>query len=184
MIIYVNDEKLFLSMHCVVVFLWTFTRTINSGWTKAKWFWLSLYVLSFRVVNSFDADEMAVDDRAIIPIIPAGVFGTALAASLLRDGWSVSAMSSIVLVIYILESSIIFTLVLFADIVHGANYSLLSTSIDPSLILFFICLLKLGKIYAKYQEAVDALRHEQLGRKQSQAILERVWSLWTFISVK
>ncbi|KAL8518333.1 hypothetical protein ACS0TY_009633 [Phlomoides rotata] len=32
----------------------------------------------------------------------------------------------------------------------------------------------LAKIYAKYQEADDALRHEQLGRKQSQAILERV----------
>ncbi|KAA8523384.1 hypothetical protein F0562_009807 [Nyssa sinensis] len=32
----------------------------------------------------------------------------------------------------------------------------------------------LAKMYAKYQEAVDALRHEQLGRKQSQGILERV----------
>ncbi|XP_042060222.1 nuclear-pore anchor-like [Salvia splendens] len=72
------------------------------------------------LTNSVDADEMVLDDRAIIPIVPAGVSGTALAASLLRDGWS------------------------------------------------------LGKIYAKYQEAVDALRHEQLGRKQSQAILERV----------
>ncbi|XP_057795095.1 nuclear-pore anchor [Salvia miltiorrhiza] len=70
--------------------------------------------------NSVDANEMVVDDQAIIPSIPAGVSGTALAASLLRDGWS------------------------------------------------------LGKIYGKYQEAVDALRHEQLGRKQSQAILERV----------
>ncbi|KAG6420891.1 hypothetical protein SASPL_117435 [Salvia splendens] len=72
------------------------------------------------LINSVDAGEMVLDDRAIIPIVPAGVSGTALAASLLRDGWS------------------------------------------------------LGKIYAKYQEAVDALRHEQLGRKQSQAILERV----------
>ncbi|XP_047951702.1 nuclear-pore anchor-like [Salvia hispanica] len=72
------------------------------------------------LTNSVDADEMVLDDRAIIPVVPAGVSGTALAASLLRDGWS------------------------------------------------------LGKIYAKYQEAVDALRHEQLGRKQSQAILERV----------
>ncbi|KAL1563061.1 nuclear-pore anchor-like [Salvia divinorum] len=72
------------------------------------------------LTNSVDDDEMVLDDRAIVPIIPAGVSGTALAASLLRDGWS------------------------------------------------------LGKMYAKYQEAVDALRHEQLGRKQSQAILERV----------
>lgn len=29
-------------------------------------------------------------------------------------------------------------------------------------------------MYAKYQEAVDALRHEHLGRKQAQTILERV----------
>lgn len=35
--------------------------------------------------------------------------------------------------------------------------------------------MKLAKIYTKYQEAVDALRHEQLGRKQSEAILERVF---------
>lgn len=33
-------------------------------------------------------------------------------------------------------------------------------------------------MYAKYQEAVDALRHEQLGRKQSEAILQRVCSSW------
>lgn len=31
-------------------------------------------------------------------------------------------------------------------------------------------------MYAKYQEAVDALRHEQLGRKESEAVLQRVWS--------
>lgn len=29
-------------------------------------------------------------------------------------------------------------------------------------------------MYAKYQEAVDALRHEELGRKEAQAIMERV----------
>lgn len=29
-------------------------------------------------------------------------------------------------------------------------------------------------MYAKYQEAADALHHEELGRKQTQAILERV----------
>ncbi|KAL3635640.1 hypothetical protein CASFOL_020187 [Castilleja foliolosa] len=63
---------------------------------------------------------MVEDDRAIVPMIPAGVSGTALAASLLRDGWT------------------------------------------------------LAQMYVKYQEAVDALRHEQLGRKQTQALLERV----------
>ncbi|KAK4434730.1 Nuclear-pore anchor [Sesamum alatum] len=71
-------------------------------------------------VNSVNTDEMGEDDRAIVPRIPSGVSGTALAASLLRDGWT------------------------------------------------------LAKMYSKYQEAVDALRHEQLGRKQTQAILERV----------
>lgn len=29
-------------------------------------------------------------------------------------------------------------------------------------------------MYAKYQEAVDALRHEQLGRRESEAVLQRV----------
>ncbi|CAH8354675.1 unnamed protein product [Eruca vesicaria subsp. sativa] len=54
--------------------------------------------------------------------VPTGVSGTALAASLLRDGWS------------------------------------------------------LAKIYEKYQEAVDAMRHEQLGRKEAELILQRVLS--------
>ncbi|KAF3793361.1 Nuclear-pore anchor [Nymphaea thermarum] len=58
----------------------------------------------------------------LVPRVPVGVSGTALAAALLRDGWS------------------------------------------------------LAKMYAKYQETVDALRHEKLGRKQSQAILEKVLS--------
>ncbi|KAL3625105.1 hypothetical protein CASFOL_031773 [Castilleja foliolosa] len=70
--------------------------------------------------KSVDADEMVEDDRAIVPMIPSGVSGTALAATLLRDGWT------------------------------------------------------LAQMYVKYQEAVDALRHEQLGRKQTQALLERV----------
>ncbi|GAB4836733.1 hypothetical protein Ancab_001647 [Ancistrocladus abbreviatus] len=70
--------------------------------------------------DSFDDTDVAGDNRMLVPNVPAGVSGTALAASLLRDGWS------------------------------------------------------LAKMYAKYQETVDALRHEQLGRKQSQAILERV----------
>lgn len=71
-------------------------------------------------MNSFETNDMVEDNRIIVPKIPAGVSGTALAASLLRDGWS------------------------------------------------------LAKIYEKYQEAVDAMRHEQLGRKQSEAILQRV----------
>ncbi|KAI8006954.1 Nuclear-pore anchor [Camellia lanceoleosa] len=71
-------------------------------------------------VDSVEGNDMVSDNRTVVPSIPIGVSGTALAASLLRDGWS------------------------------------------------------LAKMYAKYHEAVDAMRHEQLGRKQSQAILERV----------
>ncbi|EFH40114.1 predicted protein [Arabidopsis lyrata subsp. lyrata] len=36
---------------------------------------------------------------------------------------------------------------------------------------------KLAKIHEKYQEAVDALRHEQLGRKEAEMILQRVVSI-------
>ncbi|CAL5341417.1 unnamed protein product [Camellia sinensis] len=71
-------------------------------------------------VDSVEGNDMVSDNRTVVPSIPIGVSGTALAASLRRDGWS------------------------------------------------------LAKMYAKYHEAVDAMRHEQLGRKQSQAILERV----------
>ncbi|XP_022717640.1 nuclear-pore anchor [Durio zibethinus] len=71
-------------------------------------------------INASDANDVVEDDRALVPKIPVGVSGTALAASLLRDGWS------------------------------------------------------LTKMYAKYQEAVDALRHERLGRKESESILQRV----------
>ncbi|XP_048326058.2 nuclear-pore anchor isoform X2 [Ziziphus jujuba] len=73
-----------------------------------------------RLMDSFETTDNALDDRMLVPKIPVGVSGTALAASLLRDGWS------------------------------------------------------LAKMYAKYQEAVDALRHEQLGRKESEAVLQRV----------
>ncbi|KAL8134769.1 nuclear-pore anchor isoform X1 [Apium graveolens] len=67
-----------------------------------------------------ETSKTAEGNNMLVPAIPAGVSGTALAASLLRDGWS------------------------------------------------------LAKMYAKYQEAVDALRHEELGRKEAQAIMERV----------
>ncbi|XP_044468309.1 nuclear-pore anchor isoform X3 [Mangifera indica] len=70
--------------------------------------------------ESSDANEFSEDSHSLVPKIPVGVSGTALAASLLRDGWS------------------------------------------------------LAKMYAKYQEAVDALRHEQLGRRESEAVLQRV----------
>ncbi|CAH8330190.1 unnamed protein product [Eruca vesicaria subsp. sativa] len=66
--------------------------------------------------------NMIEESHAIISKVPTGVSGTALAASLLRDGWS------------------------------------------------------LAKIYEKYQEAVDAMRHEQLGRKEAELILQRVLS--------
>ncbi|CAH2067883.1 unnamed protein product [Thlaspi arvense] len=75
-----------------------------------------------RVVDDSGTSNMIEESQEIISKVPAGVSGTALAASLLRDGWS------------------------------------------------------LAKIYEKYQEAVDALRHEQLGRKEAELILQRVLS--------
>ncbi|XP_068655691.1 nuclear-pore anchor isoform X2 [Aristolochia californica] len=60
------------------------------------------------------------DCLLLVPKVPTGISGTALATSLLRDGWN------------------------------------------------------LVKMYEKYQEAVDALQHERLGRKHSEAVLERV----------
>lgn len=73
-------------------------------------------------LSNMDTDTMLElhRDGIVVPRIPPGISGTALAASLLRDGWS------------------------------------------------------LAKIYTKYQEAVDAWRHERQACKQSQAILERV----------
>uniref|UniRef100_A0A1J3FHR5 Nuclear-pore anchor n=1 Tax=Noccaea caerulescens TaxID=107243 RepID=A0A1J3FHR5_NOCCA len=75
-----------------------------------------------RGVDDSGTSSTIEESLEIISKVPAGVSGTALAASLLRDGWS------------------------------------------------------LAKIYEKYQEAVDALRHEQLGRKEAELILQRVLS--------
>ncbi|CAH8258672.1 unnamed protein product [Arabidopsis lyrata] len=75
-----------------------------------------------RRVDDSGTSNMIEESQAVISKVPAGVSGTALAASLLRDGWS------------------------------------------------------LAKIYEKYHEAVDALRHEQLGRKEAEMILQRVLS--------
>ncbi|WCJ28442.1 nuclear pore anchor [Euphorbia peplus] len=72
-----------------------------------------------RSRDQYDSTHIE-ENSLLVPRIPVGVSGTALATSLLRDGWS------------------------------------------------------LAKMYAKYQEAVDALRHEQLGRREAEAILQRV----------
>ncbi|CAA6656561.1 unnamed protein product [Spirodela intermedia] len=87
-----------------------------------------LYFLPLSSIQSdVTAEELVIGNEdqnegghMIVPKIPAGVSGTALAASLLRSGWS------------------------------------------------------LAKMYEKYQEAADALRHERWERKHSDAILERV----------
>jgi len=41
-------------------------------------------------MESIEADSMVEENSLLVPKIPFGVSGTALAASLLRDGWSVS----------------------------------------------------------------------------------------------
>ncbi|KAM0038681.1 hypothetical protein Hdeb2414_s0013g00417721 [Helianthus debilis subsp. tardiflorus] len=85
---------------------------------------LNLLQMSSYNTKSYDVNNTNEDNNnnnlMLVPSIPAGISGTALAASLLRDGWS------------------------------------------------------LVKMYEKYQEAIDAFRHEQLGRKHSQSILECV----------
>lgn len=43
-----------------------------------------------RWVEPIEAHEIVKEDHMLVPSIPSGVSGTALAASLLRDGWSVS----------------------------------------------------------------------------------------------
>ncbi|KAL5159973.1 Nuclear-pore anchor [Glycine soja] len=84
------------------------------SFSQGNWRW------DLKWMESIEADSMVEENSLLVPRIPVGVSGTALAASLLRDGWS------------------------------------------------------LAKMYAKYQEVVDALRHEQLGRKESEAVLQRV----------
>ncbi|KAJ0725075.1 putative nucleoprotein TPR/MLP1 [Helianthus annuus] len=72
---------------------------------------LNLLQMSSYNTKSYDVNNTNEDNNnlMLVPSIPAGISGTALAASLLRDGWS------------------------------------------------------LVKMYEKYQEAIDAFRHEQLG---------------------
>uniref|UniRef100_A0A0A0K927 NUA/TPR/MLP1-2-like domain-containing protein n=1 Tax=Cucumis sativus TaxID=3659 RepID=A0A0A0K927_CUCSA len=72
------------------------------------------------LINPKENSDVVGGNHNFGPMIPVGVSGTALAASLLRDGWS------------------------------------------------------LAKMYAKYQETVDALRHEQMGRKDAEAVLQKV----------
>ncbi|XP_074591609.1 nuclear-pore anchor-like isoform X2 [Curcuma longa] len=74
----------------------------------------SLHDLTVAEITNIEINQI------LVPKIPLGVSGTALAASLLRDGWS------------------------------------------------------LAKMYEKYQEAADALRHEKWGRKNAEAVLARV----------
>ncbi|XP_020091201.1 nuclear-pore anchor isoform X3 [Ananas comosus] len=72
------------------------------------------------LMGEADSDKTDETEQMIVPKVPVGISGTALAACLLRDGWS------------------------------------------------------LAKMYEKYQEAADALRHERWGRKHAEAVLERV----------
>ncbi|XP_074272093.1 nuclear-pore anchor-like [Silene latifolia] len=80
---------------------------------------LDMFPLSSFTTDTLTSTAKA-SDLAVVPHVASGVSGTALAASLLREGWS------------------------------------------------------LAKMYANYQEAADALRHEQMGRKQIEATLERI----------
>jgi nucleoprotein TPR len=52
------------------------------------------------------SDPANQNDLMIVPKVPTGVSGTALAASLLRDGWSVCPISSILFNLCIYVSNI------------------------------------------------------------------------------
>ncbi|GAA0149677.1 primary active transporter [Lithospermum erythrorhizon] len=88
--------------------------------SESKTFSLTFTTETNKQVGAGGVVDLAEDDGMLVPSYPTGLSGTTLAASLLRDGWS------------------------------------------------------LAKMYAKFQEAIDAWRHEQLGRKETQAILKRV----------
>lgn len=53
-----------------------------------------------RWVDSVEANDTVKDTHMLVPTIPAGVSGTALAASLLRDGWSVSVFIYVMFFIF------------------------------------------------------------------------------------
>ncbi|KAF2592215.1 hypothetical protein F2Q70_00044382 [Brassica cretica] len=106
-----------------------------------------------RGVDISGTSNMIVESHEIISKVPAGVSGTALAASLLRDGWSLTK---------IYEK--------YQEAVDAMRHEQLGRK-EAELILQ-----RLTKIYEKYQEAVDAMRHEQLGRKEAELILQRVLS--------
>jgi hypothetical protein len=104
------------------------------------------------------SDELNQHDLMVIPKVPSGVSGTALAASLLRDGWSVCPTSC--------SSFFVFTYQVVAW--HNSLHH------------------QLAKIYEKYQEATDALLHERRGRRHAEAVLERVsydacYFIWVLI---
>jgi nucleoprotein TPR len=51
---------------------------------------LSTFRFCYRWMTAIVTDNMDEENNALVSKIPVGVSGTALAASLLRDGWSVS----------------------------------------------------------------------------------------------
>lgn len=72
-------------------------------------------------MNSFESTDMVEVNRAVVPKIPAGVSGTALAASLLRDGWSVSSYFTILRVIYCRLFSLLFVVFFFIFLLNSSS---------------------------------------------------------------
>ena len=65
-----------------------------------------MLILSCRWTSQSDGNDTMEGTDMLIPKIPPGVSGTALAASLLRDGWSVSYMKVFILhLLAILQNS-------------------------------------------------------------------------------
>lgn len=85
-------------MNSNLFFVFNYENLFNNGYVKetickplfspANVFLSNLFV-TYRLLTSIVADGMVEENNMLVPKIPFGVSGTALAASLLRDGWSV-----------------------------------------------------------------------------------------------
>lgn len=58
------------------------------------YFFFSFFKYNLTPSGETDSDSTHEDGQLVVPKIPLGISGTALAASLLRDGWSVRFVTS------------------------------------------------------------------------------------------
>lgn len=61
-----------------------------------------MFLFLYRCLSSFQNSNTREETQMIVPTAPAGISGTALAASLLRDGWSVCSFLETCFIILLL----------------------------------------------------------------------------------